>query len=214
MAFSVSEIFYSIQGESLYAGCPCTFVRLSGCNLRCRYCDTSYAYAPGTSMQMGAVMEQIKAFSCPLVEVTGGEPLLQEQTPALIGTLLDSGCTVLLETNGSLDIRSVDARCIKIVDIKCPGSGESDKTCFANLDHLQAHDQLKFVLTDRADYEYAKTLLRHRWPQEPPVSLLFSPAAGLLDPALLTEWILADHLPVRLQLQLHRIIWPDITRGV
>ena len=214
MTFSVTEIFYSIQGESLYAGCPCTFVRLSGCNLRCRYCDTTYAHAPGTSFSMAGLVEQIQAPACPLVEVTGGEPLLQGKTPSLISKLLDSGYTVLLETNGSLDIRSVDARCIKIVDIKCPGSGESDKNCMANLKHLQAWDQLKFVLTDRRDYEYAKALLHCHWPQEPPVPLLFSPAEGYLDPALLAEWILADHLPVRLQLQLHRMIWPDIARGV
>ncbi|MFW5902090.1 MAG: radical SAM protein [Thermodesulfobacteriota bacterium] len=214
MTLSVTEIFYSIQGESLHAGFPCTFVRLAGCNLRCRYCDTTYAHAPGTAMRMLKIMEQIRALSCPLVELTGGEPLLQEKTPDLITALLDSGHTVLLETNGSLDIRSVDARCIKIVDIKCPGSGESDKNCLANLEHLQPRDQLKFVLTDRRDYEYAKALLHRYFPQEPPVPLLFSPAEGYLDPALLAGWILADHLPVRLQLQLHRMIWPDIPRGV
>lgn len=214
MTLSVNEIFYSIQGESLYAGLPCAFLRLSGCNLRCRYCDTAYAFAEGTPMPLVNVIERLEAFKCPLVEITGGEPLLQENTPRLIRELLARGYTVLLETNGSLDIRCVDSRCIKIVDIKCPGSGESQNNEPANLDHLAAHDQLKFVLTDRDDYSYAKDLLRGKWGDKPPVPVLFSPAAGMLEPPQLAAWILKDRLPARLHLQLHKLIWPARARGV
>ncbi len=214
MTLFVNEIFYSIQGESLYAGLPCAFLRLSGCNLRCRYCDTAYAFAEGTPMRLAEIIRRIEAFQCPVVEITGGEPLLQENTPSLIRDLLGRGYTVLLETNGSLDIRYVDPRCVKIVDIKCPGSGESQKNEPANLDYLAGHDQLKFVLTDRDDYSYAKDLLRGKWGDKPPVPVLFSPAAGMLEPARLAAWILKDRLQVRLQLQLHKLIWPADTRGV
>jgi len=214
MTLSVSEIFYSIQGESLYAGLSCSFVRLSGCNLRCRYCDTTYAYADGTPMPIADIIRKIKAFQCPRIEVTGGEPLLQDNTPRLITELLDRGYTTLLETNGSQNIRSVDERCIKIVDIKCPGSGESHKTDFSNLDHLKAHDQLKFVLTGREDFNYAINLLLDKWGLNPPVPILFAPAFGLLEPAQLAAWILKERLPVRLQLQIHKLIWPTILRGV
>ncbi len=214
MTLSVNEIFYSIQGESLYAGLPCAFLRLSGCNLRCRYCDTAYAFAEGTPIPVGHIIAELEAFQCPIIEITGGEPLLQEKTPLLIRELLARGYTVLLETNGSRDIRCVDPRCVKIVDIKCPGSGESQKNELANLDHLAGHDQLKFVLTDRYDYSYAKDLLLGRWGRKPPVPVLLSPTAGMLEPAQLAAWILNDRLPVRLQLQLHKLIWPADTRAV
>lgn len=214
MRLTVSEIFYSIQGESLYAGLPCAFIRLSGCNLRCRYCDTTYAYDAGAPMAIKDIIQEIEAFQCPLIEVTGGEPLLQSETPGLITKFLDRGYKVLLETNGTMDIRPVDSRCIKIVDIKCPGSGESSKTNFSNLNRLRSIDQIKFVITDRTDYDYAKNLLIDKWQENPPVSVLFSPASGMLDPASLAEWILADRLTVRLQLQLHKIIWPSAERGV
>ncbi len=214
MSLSVTEIFYSIQGESLYAGLPCAFIRLSGCNLRCRYCDTTYAYDAGSQMAIKDVIRELEAFQCPLIEVTGGEPLLQADAPALITKLLNRGYKVLLETNGTMDIRLVDARCIRIVDIKCPGSGESKKTNFSNLDYLTPADQVKFVLTDRADYDYAKNLLLDKWQGTPPVSVLFSPTSGMLDPASLAQWILADRMNVRLQLQLHKIIWPTENRGV
>ena len=213
MKLSVSEIFYSIQGESLYAGRPCAFVRLSGCNLRCRYCDTTYAYENGTEMAITKIIREIESFQCPLVEVTGGEPLLQRRTPDLIKELIERGHTVLLETNGTMAIDKVDPRCIRIMDIKCPGSGESGKTEISNFDRLLPKDQIKFVITDRTDYEYAKKLLTDKWQNKPPVEVLFSPAFGTHQPAILAAWILADHLPARLQLQLHKILWPSAECG-
>jgi 7-carboxy-7-deazaguanine synthase len=213
MPLVVNEIFYSIQGESLYAGRPCTFVRLTGCNLRCSYCDTAYAYGEGKPLELPELIRQVAAFQCPLVEITGGEPLLQAETPRLAAELLNRGYTVLVETNGSLDIRCLDPRCVKIMDVKCPGSGESGKMLASNLEHLCAHDQLKFVLTDRSDYEYARGLLLEKWRIRPPVEVLLSPAAGRIEPARIARWILADRLPARIQLQLHRILWPDIERG-
>ncbi len=214
MRLSVSEIFYSIQGESLYAGLPCVLIRLCGCNLRCRYCDTIYAHAGGRSLSMEAILREVRSFGCPLVEVTGGEPLLQPNCPALIRRLLEENYTVLLETNGSFHIGMVDSRCIKILDMKCPGSGECEKNDYSNLDLLTAPDQLKFVITDRQDYEWARSLLGSRWRNALPVPVLFSPASGLLEPQLLAAWILQDRLPVRLQLQLHKILWPGTERGV
>ncbi|MEZ4549036.1 MAG: radical SAM protein [Desulfobacterales bacterium] len=157
---TVNEIFYSLQGESLYAGLPCVFVRLTGCNLRCSYCDTTYAYASGTVLSIRNILDQTRQYQCRLFEITGGEPLCQPNTPALVDALLSAGYTVLMETNGTRDIRMVDSRCIKILDIKCPGSGESDKNDFENLNRLSANDQVKFVITDRADYEFAKPAAR------------------------------------------------------
>ncbi len=212
MNLKVNEIFYSIQGESLYAGLPCAFVRLSGCNLRCVYCDTKYAYDEGIQMPIAGIMEQVAAYQCRLVEITGGEPLCQDLTPDLISTLIEKGYTVLLETNGTMDIRSVDPRCIKIVDIKCPGSGESEKNNLNNIEHLTTHDQLKFVITDKNDYVFAKNILAKTCPSPCPVPVLFSPANDLLEPAVLADWMLKDGLDVRLQLQLHKIIWPDVER--
>ena len=210
---TVNEIFYSLQGESLYAGLPCVFVRLTGCNLRCSYCDTTYAYASGTVLSIRNILDQTRQYQCRLVEITGGEPLCQPNTPALVDALLSAGYTVLMETNGTRDIRMVDSRCIKILDIKCPGSGESDKNDFENLNRLSANDQVKFVITDRADYEFAKNLLHEKWPQSFPWPVLFSPATPLLAPRKLAGWILADRLPVRLQLQLHKILWPEQEKG-
>ena len=165
-------------------------------------------------MAIKDVVRALNAYKCPLIEVTGGEPLLQPQTPELITALLDRGHTVLLETNGTFDLQAVDSRCVRIMDVKCPGSGEAEKTDFSNFDHLQAKDQIKFVLTHRQDYNYAKDLLLDRWPEGPPMAILFSPAEGWLDPAVCAAWILKDHLPVRLQLQLHKILWPAAERGV
>jgi 7-carboxy-7-deazaguanine synthase len=209
----VNEIFYSIQGESLYAGLPCVFVRLTGCNLRCSYCDTTYAYDDGEMLSVTKILAQVKYHRCRLVEITGGEPLCQDDTPHLISRLLDSGFTVLLETNGSKDIRRVDDRCIKILDIKCPGSRESHQNDLENLNRLGPDDQIKFVMTDRADYDFAKNLLHGKWPDRFPVPVLFSAAVPQLFPAQLAEWILADHLAVRLQVQLHKILWPDEDKG-
>ncbi|MBW2100576.1 MAG: radical SAM protein [Deltaproteobacteria bacterium] len=210
----VNEIFCSIQGESLYAGRPCVFVRLSGCNLRCSYCDTHYAYDEGTKMSIPEIMDRVAAFQCSLVEVTGGEPMLQDDTPLLIRRLLENGDEVLLETNGSLDISSVDGRCIKIVDVKCPSSGEETKNDLENLKRLHTHDQVKFVIANRKDYEYARKISELKCFQIPPGNRLFSPVSEKMNPADLAEWIIEDNLNVRLHLQLHKIIWPGNQRGV
>jgi len=214
MTLLVNEIFYSIQGESIYSGRPCIFVRLTGCNLRCSYCDTRYAYEQGKKMELTEIINRIAAHRCRLVEITGGEPLLQSETPILIYRLLENGYEVLLETNGSLDISRVDGRCIKIVDIKCPTSGESDKNDMENLKRLGSKDQVKLVIGNRMDYEYAKQTMDSTCPDFPGDQILFSPMSEGIAPAQLAEWILEDNLNVRLHLQLHKIIWPDKERSV
>ena len=214
MSLIVNEIFFSIQGESVYAGCPCIFIRLTGCNMRCSYCDTQYAYEAGDIMQLNEIIDRVSLFPCRLVEITGGEPLLQSDTPELISQLLSKGFRVLMETNGSLSIHSVDSRCIKIIDIKCPGSGESHMCDMDNLLEMDAKDQLKFVICHREDYVYAKNKLEKIPDKVPAHHILFSPAADLMKPADLAAWILEDGLNVRLQLQLHRTLWPDKDRGV
>lgn len=214
MALIVNEIFYSIQGESLHAGLPCVFVRLTGCNLRCAYCDTRYAYTAGTEMALTAILDRVSAYPCRLVEITGGEPLYQQETPDLVRLLINQGYTVLLETNGSYDISCLDRRCIKIVDIKCPGSGESRKTDPGILNHLSHNDQLKFVIGDRDDYNYALNFLATIPTDFPKGHVLFSPVHGKLIPQTLAQWILQDNPAVRLHLQLHKYIWPNQDRGV
>ena len=215
MALKVNEIFYSIQGESSYAGRPCVFVRLTGCNLRCSYCDTQYAYDEGDLMEIGDVLQRVASYKCPLVEVTGGEPLVQKETPYLIHSLLEAGHEVLLETNGSQDIRQVDERCVKIMDIKCPTSGEEGKSDLKNLALLADTDEIKFVIGDREDYEYAKKILGSMDLKPSPINRVhFSPVFGKMDPGLLAKWLLADHLDVRLHLQIHKIIWDPEKRGV
>jgi 7-carboxy-7-deazaguanine synthase len=214
MTLLVNEIFYSIQGESIHSGRPCIFVRLTGCNLRCSYCDTQYAYEQGVNMEITEIMSRIAAYQCRLVEITGGEPLLQSQTPILIHRLLENGYEVMLETNGSLDISSVDGRCIKILDIKCPTSGESDKNDLENLKRLGSKDQIKFVIGNRSDYEYAKEIMDSISPDFPEEQILFSPVSEKIPPTRLAKWILEDSLNVRLHLQLHKIIWPGKKRGV
>ncbi len=215
MTLQVNEIFYSIQGESSHAGRPCVFVRLSGCNLRCSYCDTTYAYENGLEMDLIEIMKQVDSFQCPLVEITGGEPLLQKETPSLITALLETGKQVLLETNGSLDIRPVDDRCVKIIDVKCPSSHEWEHCRMENLKCLSHRDELKFVIGNRQDYEYAKQIIAvlRRDPlfKNP---ILLSPVYDAMDPAVLVQWILADHLDVTLNLQLHKIIWAPDQSGV
>jgi 7-carboxy-7-deazaguanine synthase len=211
----VNEIFYSIQGESSYAGLPCVFVRLTGCNLRCSYCDTRYAYEEGKYLDIEEIITGVMSYRCMLVEITGGEPLMQKDTPLLIQKLLDMGFEVLLETNGSMDISVVDDRCVKILDIKCPSSGEAKRNYLDNLKRLQPKDEIKFAIGSREDYDYAKKILsfidRADGNSKPP---LFSPVHGRLNPELLAQWILADHLDVRMQIQLHKIIWDPETRGV
>lgn len=215
MALKVNEIFYSIQGESSYAGYPCAFVRMTGCNLRCTYCDTRYAYEEGEELETLEILDRVKSYACPLVEVTGGEPLVQEETPSLILCLLDAGFKVLLETNGSLDIGRTDPRCIRIVDMKCPSSGEVERNDLENLRRLTGSDELKFVLCDRSDYEYAREIV-HLMNQTPARvgHIHFSPVFGELAPDLLAKWILEDRLEARLSLQIHKIIWDPVQRGV
>lgn len=215
MALTVNEIFYSIQGESTYSGKPCVFIRLAGCNLRCSYCDTQYAYHDGEKLNIREIINKVALYGCPLVEVTGGEPLLQEETPYLISQLLGKGYKVLIETNGSQDISQVDSRCVRIVDIKCPSSGEKEKNFLANLNKLTDEDELKFVIGDREDYEYAKDILNlFGHGSSGKIAVHFSPSFGRMDPKELAGWILDDRLNVRLHLQLHKYIWTPGQRGV
>ena len=211
---TVNEIFHSIQGESTHAGEPCVFVRLTACDLRCAWCDTPYAFHEGRKMSVGEVVAAVEAHGCPLVEITGGEPLLQDDVYPLMDCLLARGRTVMLETGGHRPIGRVPAAVVKIVDVKCPASGESDKTDWTNLDALAPHDEVKFVVNDRADYEFAREIIdRYDLPSRVSAVLL-SPVHGVLDPKTLSEWILADRLRARLQLQLHKYIWSPTTRGV
>jgi 7-carboxy-7-deazaguanine synthase len=211
---TVNEIFYSVQGESTHAGRACVFVRLTGCNLRCKWCDTEYAFNGGRKMSLDEVVSAVKAYRCDLVEVTGGEPLLQGAVHPLMTTLADSGATVMLETSGSLDVAGVDPRVIKIVDLKCPLSGECERNLWSNLAHLGPRDEIKFVIAGRADYEWARGVIGEHRLQERVGAILLSPAFGLIDPKSLTEWMLEDRLPARIQLQIHKHIWPPDTRGV
>lgn len=208
----VNEIFYSIQGESSYSGRPCAFVRLTACNLRCVYCDTTYAFNEGQWMTVGAVLAEILRYPTPLVEITGGEPLLQKAVHPLISKLLDAGKEVLIETGGSLDISKVDPRAVLIYDIKCPDSGMVNKNRWENLGLLRQHDEVKFVVSSRHDYEWAKQVMSER-ELVPGRTVLFSATWRQLPPEQLAEWILEDRLPVRLQVQLHKILWGE-RRGV
>jgi len=214
MSLIINEIFYSIQGESLYAGLPCAFIRLTGCNLRCSYCDTGYAYNEGAGLTITDIIDRVSGYECSLVEITGGEPLLQNETPLLITNLIENGYTVLLETNGSIDISCIDEKCIKIVDIKCPASGESGKNILDNLNRLKIKDQVKFVISNHEDYEYAKDIIKQIPGWFPRENILFSPVSGKMEFSDLANRILKDKLMVRFHIQLHRIIWPEIDRGV
>lgn len=206
----LTEIFLSIQGESTRVGLPTVFVRLTGCPLRCSWCDTDYAFSGGEATTVAAVLERVAALGCDTVCVTGGEPLAQRGCLALLTALCDAGYSVSLETSGALDIAAVDPRVSRIMDLKAPGSGEADKNRWDNLAHLTGRDELKIVLRDRADYEWARdAILGHDLAARCPV--LLSPVAGALVPAQLAEWILADHLPVRLQVQLHKILWGNVS---
>ena len=209
----INEIFHSIQGESTYAGLPCVFVRLTGCNLRCTWCDTAYAFDAGQPLSLDAIIATVQGYGCQLVEVTGGEPLLQANVLPLLARLCDLGKTVLLETSGALDIAPVDPRVIRIMDWKCPSSGESDKNRHANLRHLTAKDEVKFVIADQPDYQWAKRILSEEQLHQR-CAVLFSPVVEQLPLKTLAEWILADKLPVRLQTQWHKHIWGPTTRGV
>ncbi len=214
MSLLVNEIFYSIQGESIYSGQPCIFVRLTGCNLRCTYCDTRYAYEEGQKMEIDRIIRRVLGFKCRLIEITGGEPLIQSETPLLVSRLLENGYIVMMETNGSLDISRIDPRCIKVLDVKCPSSNESKKNDVTNLQKLHSQDQIKFVIGNREDYTFAKNVISSHCADFPGNRILFSPVYGKMPPAELAEWILKDHLNVRLHLQIHKYIWPDKDKGV
>jgi len=207
----VTEIFHSIQGESTHAGRRCAFVRLAGCNLRCRWCDSEYTFTGGERMSIDDVVEQVKRFGCDLVEVTGGEPLAQAEGFDLIRRLADEGFEVLVETSGSIDIAPVDRRAKIILDIKCPGSGEAEKNRWENLDELRPHDEIKFVIAGRDDYDWAKRVIDEK--QLAGRTILFSPVWGELDLQPRAEWMIEDRVPARLQTQLHKHIWGEI-RGV
>lgn len=202
----ISEIFFSLQGETSRVGLPTVFVRLTGCPLRCSYCDTTYAFSGGRSLSLDAVLAEVARHGAHHVCVTGGEPLAQKNCLLLLRALCDAGYDVSLETGGSLDVSDVDARVAKVLDIKTPASGEAEKNLWSNLEHLNPHDEIKFVLCDEADYQWAKqVLIERKVAQRCPV--LFSPVQGQLAPKDVAEWILRDHLPVRLQVQLHKLLW-------
>jgi 7-carboxy-7-deazaguanine synthase len=204
----VSEIFLSLQGESTSVGWPTVFVRLTGCPLRCRYCDTEYAFRGGENLQLPDLLGRVAAFGVRHVTVTGGEPLAQPACLSLLAQLCDAGYSVSLETSGALDVGGVDARVVKVLDLKTPGSGECERNLYRNLDTLVPRDQVKFVICDRADYEWARAQLRERH-LAGRCELLFSPAWGQQDATQLAQWILEDRLPVRFQLQLHKLLWGD-----
>jgi 7-carboxy-7-deazaguanine synthase len=211
---TVNEFFYSIQGESTRAGRPCVFVRLTACDLRCSWCDTPYAFHEGRKMSIEEVVAEVDRHECPLVEITGGEPLLQEDVYPLMDRLIADGRTVLLETGGHRPIARVPAGVHTIMDVKCPASGEVEKNAWENLDALRPHDEVKFVVQDRADYEFARDVIARHHLESRAAAVLLSPVHGVLDPKTLSEWMLADRLPARLQVQLHKYIWPPDTRGV
>ncbi len=209
----ITEIFYSIQGESSYAGLPCVFVRTTGCNLRCVWCDTDYAFYGGENLSIEEIIQKVESYGCKLVELTGGEPLLQKEIYELSERLLEKGYTVLIETSGERDISKLDPRIIKIMDIKCPGSGESHRNRWENLEFLTPKDEVKFVIKDRQDYEWAVTII-NKYKLDERVQVLFSPVWGEMELKSLAEWILQDRLKVRFQVQLHKFIWSPETRGV
>lgn len=209
----ICEIFTSIQGESSYAGMPCSFVRLSGCNLRCTYCDTQYAFEGGYESSIENILKKVRSAGLDVVEITGGEPLLQREVYPLMKELLDGGYKVLIETNGSLSIKGVDKRAVIILDIKTPGSGMSDKTDFSNLHEITGQGEVKFVITDRSDYEWSKNIIE-RFNLINKCGLLMSPAFGFVRPETLARWMIDDRINARLNLQLHKYIFDSEKRGV
>lgn len=209
ISLRIYEIFHSVQGESSRVGLPTVFVRLTGCPLRCGYCDTEYAFTGGSSQTVAEILQQVATYQTPYVCVTGGEPLAQKNCLVLLKALCDSGYSVSLETSGAMDISSVDARVSVIMDIKTPDSGESSKNLWANIAHLKSKDEVKFVLCSRADYDWAKTILAE-YSLTNQVPVLFSPVYQEIQASDLAEWILQDKLPVRMQLQLHKILWGEV----
>jgi 7-carboxy-7-deazaguanine synthase len=210
----VYEIYHSVQGESTHVGRPCVFVRLTACDLRCAWCDTAYAFSGGRKMSIDEVIAGVDRFGCRLVELTGGEPLLQPEAPALMERLLERGYEVLLETGGHRSTEAVPPGVTTILDVKCPASGEAAKMCWPNLDRLRPSDEVKFVIQDRADFDYACQVVRRHGLIERTAAVQFSPVHGALQPAEMVQWILASGLAVRLQLQSHKYIWAPETRGV
>jgi len=208
----ITEIYQSIQGESSYAGLPCVFVRTTGCDLRCGWCDSEFTFSGGTQMTLDQILQKVETYGCELVEVTGGEPLLQSEVYDLTTRLADAGHTVLIETGGHRDISKLDPRVTRIMDLKCPASGECERNLWSNLEHLRAIDEVKFVIADRADYEWTLATIReHRL--EDRVGLLISTAFGMIEPNEVVGWLLEDKLRARFQLQLHKYIWPPADRG-
>jgi 7-carboxy-7-deazaguanine synthase len=210
----VNEIFFSIQGESSFMGLPCAFIRLATCNLRCSYCDTEYAFNEGEEKSVAEILETIRPYATRLVLITGGEPMLQESVHGLFRELLAAGYTVCLETGGQVSLKDVDPRVHKIMDIKCPGSGMDSRNYFQNIEYLTRDDEVKFVVGDRADFEWACAIIQANRLSDRVETVLFSPVYEKLPYAQLAQWILECGLRVRMQLQLHRIIWPDIKQGV
>lgn len=215
----VTEIFHSIQGESTWAGLPCTFVRLTGCPLRCSWCDTEYAFHGGEKLSLDEIIARVDAAGSRVVEVTGGEPLIHPGAFVLIRRLLDRDYTVLVETSGSIDVSPLDPRAHKIMDLKCPGSGEAARNLWSNLDHLTPRDEIKFVVKDRADYEWMRNVIRERdlagrVERGELRALLLSPVWDAVEFKDLAEWVLEDHLPIRFQIQLHKLIWGANVHGV
>jgi 7-carboxy-7-deazaguanine synthase len=215
----VTEIFHSVQGESTWAGLPCTFIRLTGCPLRCVWCDTAYSFHGGEKMSLDALLERVRDIGTPLVEITGGEPLIHRNAFVLTQRLLDDGYTVLVETSGAVDVAPLDPRAHRIMDLKCPGSGEVSRNLWSNLEHLTERDEIKFVIAGREDYEWARTVIRQRdldgrIERGELRALLFSPVWESMDFRQLAEWVLEDRLPVRYQIQLHKIIWGANVHGV
>ncbi len=211
---TINEIYFSVQGESTWAGLPCVFVRLTFCDLRCTYCDTEYAFYEGKKQTLGEIVDAVTHYDCPLVEVTGGEPLLQKNVLPLMTLLADAGRTVLLETSGAHDISEVDPRVHRIMDLKTPGSGEVERNLLTNIEHLTERDEVKFVIGSREDYEWSRAQVREHRLAERCHAVLFSPIFGRIDPREIVEWVLADNLPVRFQLQMHKFIWTPTQRGV
>jgi 7-carboxy-7-deazaguanine synthase len=210
----VNEIYQSIQGESTWAGLPCVFVRLTACDLRCSYCDTEYAFYEGRRRPLDEVLAETLAYDCPLVELTGGEPLLQKNVLPLMTALCDAGRTVLIETSGAHDISAIDPRVHRIMDLKTPGSGECARNRYENLAHLTARDEVKFVLGSREDYEWSCAQMRTHDLAARVKAVLFSPVFGRLEPREIVAWMLADRVPARFQLQMHKFIWEPRARGV
>ena len=215
----ITEIFHSIQGESTWAGYPCTFVRLTGCPLRCTWCDTEYSFYGGDKMSLESLVAKCDEIGTNLIEITGGEPLIHRNAFVLASMLLDRGYTVLVETSGAVDVAPLDPRVHKIMDLKCPGSGEESRNLWSNLDHLTDRDEIKFVIKDRTDYEWARGVVQNRGLAELKRKgklreILFSPVWDSVDFQELAQWILDDHLPVRYQIQLHKVIWGANVQGV